>query len=467
MRYQRSLCVFLLVGLVLSACGEGSTTSQSSQVEPPSATRSVSLTPDAPSPTVSRTALPSYTPRPSQTPSQTPQVIDTPEGYDYNQIAACQFDPNAAPAQASSQDIDSFQFSEPRFVYERESLYTVMQIGEWIPTTNQISFQIYNGEKTFIGTVDSKTKVLTNYMDAELIFGLPTWIPTLGGVAFGTRQATAPYTGTLLLYTSPIQALEVISQDAFSFQWNADRTGMLIQDVQSQKRPVIRSLSADNPPAVTLHLNRIAETLDWRLPPTVQLFFDQEIRVDADWGGPQDQFLALISKQGLFIADLVEDRICRLGYEGESWPMGAQWSPDGRFLAVGIAPLAEPPFSPVFEVIDVLTGERIQTPFSNLFVSDLSWSADSSLLLISARDSTITSEQPHKLMLVDLVRQKRRLMQENPPFVTAGGDNNYDSSGLRWSADGKQIAFFGHRLPASNAKSSLPENSGIYVIDVK
>jgi dipeptidyl aminopeptidase/acylaminoacyl peptidase len=464
---SRILSIYLVLVFVLSACGEGSSPSQSSQAEQQTATLSASLTPDARSHTATRTTLPSYTPRPSRTPSQTLELIATPEGYDYSLIAACQFDLNAAHAQPSSQDIDSFRFSEPRFVYKREHLSTVLRIGEWVPTTNQISFRNTDSKKTFIGIVDGTTKALTPYMDTELGLGVPTWVPRLGGMAFGARQATAPYTGTVFIYTSPDQAPEVLFQDVFAFQWNADRTGLLLQDVQSQQRPVIRSLSADTPPAVTQHLEQIGETLDWRLPPTVQLFLDRPARTEVTWGGPEDQFLALFSKQGLFLADLVEDTICRLGYEGESWPMGVQWSPDGRFLAVGIAPIAEPPFTPIFEVIDMINGEHIRMPFENLFVSDLSWPADSSLLLISARDSTITSEQPHKLMLVDLVRQKRRLMQENPPFVTAGGDNNYDSSGLRWSADGKQIAFFGHIPPDPNDRPILVKDSGIYVIDVE
>ena len=442
--FTRSL--YILLTLFLAACG-----------------------PLAPTPTVtpSATSVPSSTPTlpPTETPTPTPASQQPP---------ACTF-PLAQTTMEESQP-EEYTFSEPRVVLSAPN--SMFYISEWLPDSQHVLIKRTTAEKTYYDSVEifNPTKVKTQIYDELNSYELPVWVSGLDSVLYqefvaepGSWNANGefipPSNDTAHIF------LLLSNRDPGKTQTIDDSQYNHWQNTQNiHPTWVFSSLAVKPDGSEIVYLKASGEIYQFYSRKVSQGQFSEKqlLPIGADliknynttkyemvWRPYTEQiFLAGYDGAGSvqsFLLDMNTGKVCTLDFRRSSSfsllhrSLYAQWSPNGRYLAIVRGIGGFPVFSIDLAVLDVETGTLYTLAFApeasgRQYVWDLTWAPDNYHLAAIAKTTASSGCAPNcmkdvtRLYLVDFISGKADLIF--PSFQFSGGDVGHN---LAWSPDGTKI----------------------------
>jgi len=361
---------------------------------------------------------PPETPTPPGPPA-TPTVPPTP-------IPRCTFAARPAPAEPAP-PLEAYQFSEPRVVLTHTS---AIGIAGWLPDGQRllVTRLIPGQSREYVEVFNTRTGELQRYGERHSLPGKPVWLAAHQAVAFAD---VAPDKQVVLRISwGEGAAVETpVSGLAASFL-GASPDG---------RQVVFFTQAAPNRPEALDIAQAQRVTLPVTLPPT-------PYRIS--WH-PQGDQIAFYNETGFYLADLPSGRICEvdLGFEesearyGKRWAFYAQWSPNGRYLAmlttVGNLPVK---FSDL-TILDTTAGElhsihpdQYINP-GQYYVTDMAWAPNSQLIAIRAAVEMREGVMYEGLYLVEVA--SGRDIRMLPEALFTGGDAGWN---LAWSRNGQQMA---------------------------
>lgn len=163
----------------------------------------------------------------------------------------------------------------------------------------------------------------------------------------------------------------------------------------------------------------------------------------ASWH-PNGNNVAVYGTEGFFVVDTMTGRSCRidLGIDTATnkpwWALQAQWSPDGRYLALRLARgQAFPVGTTRLAVIDTQTGAMnvVELDASVIYESD--WGPDSQSLLTLGKVATSHTGSPEAGLFLTYVQTQAT--QRVLPFDVFSTGPYIEGGGLLWSPDGTRV----------------------------
>ncbi len=366
-------------------------------------------------------------------------------------VPPCSFAGHPAPAE-SAPSLEAYRFSEPRIVLTHTA---AIGIAGWLPDGQRllITRDIPGANRNSIDILDVRTGALHTYAERNGNSGKPVWLPTLQAVAYitmaeekGEEQPIRYYPELWLSYGHP-QQVERLSSDI---------EGRLAV-AHDGKQLWYFSRTEPDRPQVFDGETRAIQTAPWNVaawkypkPELAWAMRDRSPQFSMAWS-PDGTRVLLYSQFWTFLLDVKTDQVCELTlgeYNPEAmdippWPLEAQWSPDGHFLAFISTDSLNPPLRRTeLIILDMATGEhRTLSPGSEIepgrhFVTDIAWAPDSRYLTVLGivRMTEMGSEKAG-LFIVDV--SKGEFQQILPEHVFGGG---LWFTQLAWDTTGSQLA---------------------------
>lgn len=376
---------------------------------------------------------PIETPTPAA-PAPIPTVAPTP-------IPRCDFTPSAAPSEPK-QSIDRYSFSEPQVVLTHTS---AIGIAGWLPDSQRILItrDVPGQARQSVETFDSKTGELLRYGER---YGFPTkpiWLAAEQGVAF--TDATPDKQIVLRMSRGANRPAEDVVSGLASPYVAASPDGrqLLFFPKETKERPATIDLAQARQEAFPFPLPLLSPE---DLHAIGQSFGPDPYQ--AAWN-PQGNRIAFYNDTGFYLAEWATGQVCTLDLgrviDGTvakrlRWAYYAQWSPNGRYVAMlTTAGDLAVSFSEL-TILDTVTGEvRSLQPeqFINpgqYYVSDLAWNDNSRNLATRAAVAVEDGVMYEALYLVDVISGKQTQILSQSRFT--GGDWGWN---LAWARNGQAL----------------------------
>ncbi len=385
---------------------------------------------------------PPGTPTPSG-PPVTPTVAPTP-------VPRCTFAARPVPAEPGP-PLDAYHFSEPQVVLTYTS---AIGVAGWLPDGQRllITRDIPGTNRNSIDILDVRTGALHTYAERNGSSGKPVWLPTLQAVAYitlvegkGEEQPIRYYPELRLSYGHP-QQVERLTSDI----------GGTLAVAPDGKQLWYFSRAEPDRPQVFDGETRAIQTVPWNIaawkypkPDLAWAMRDRSPQFTMVWH-PDGTRVLLYSQFWTFLLDVKSNQVCELilgEYNPEAmdippWPLEAQWSPDGRFLAfITTDSLNLPLRRTELAILDMNTGEqRTLSPAPDIesgqhYVYDIAWAANSQQLILLAQTETSWGRPIQKLYLMDA---RTGDAQQIMPNIFGGG--TIEGWQLAWSPNGQTLA---------------------------
>ncbi|MCS7251847.1 MAG: hypothetical protein RMK32_07485 [Anaerolineae bacterium] len=328
-------------------------------------------------------------------------------------------------------------------------------IAGWLPDGQRllITRDVPGKHRQTIDVLDIETGELITYAEWEESPGRPVWLSALKAVAYltlvaeeGKEPPTRYHPELWISYGSPQQA-ERLATDA---------DGPLVADPDGKRlwyflrsepnRLQLCDVETRSPRGTLVDLAPLRypkPELEWAMR-DLELSFWAARRPD----GSQVLFY---SQFWTFLLDVRSGRWCELEV-GEHepwmhippWPLLAQWSPDGRYVAfVTTDTLDTRLLSTWLTILDVETGERrtlspgSETELGRHYVTDMAWFPDSRYLVALGVVRMEEGVNKEGLFLVNAVTgESRRVL---PEYEFGGG---WDGRQLAWDPSGSFLAVY-------------------------
>ncbi|MBO9394957.1 hypothetical protein [Caldilinea sp.] len=380
---------------------------------------------------------------PPYPPPATPTVVPMP-------VPPCLFAGQPAPAEPGP-PLEAYRFSEPRVVLTHTG---AIGIASWLPNGQHllITRDIPGTNRQFIETFNVRTGELNTYAEREGGSGKPVWLPALKAVAYITLMAEKDQEQPLiyhpelwLSYGDPQQVERLTS----------DISGALAVE-PGGKRLWYFSRSEPDRPQVFDGESRVIQTVPWNVAawkyPKPELEWAIRYRSPQfimAWH-PDGTQAVLYSQFWTFLLDVQTNQVCELtlgeyteAMEIPPWPLEAQWSPDGRYLAFITTGHLDLPFERTeLTILDMATGERrTLSPGPDIepgrhYVTDLAWAPDSRYLAVLGivRMTEMGSEKAGVFIVDASTGEFQRIFPEHD----FGGGLWFTQ--LAWDSTGSQLA---------------------------
>lgn len=331
---------------------------------------------------------PSATPIPTSPPT-TPALTPTP-------IPRCTFAGQTVPVEPAL-SLEAYQFSEPQVVLTHTS---AIGIAGWLPDGQRllITRLIPGQSREYVEVFNTRTGELQRYGERHSLPGKPVWLAAHQAVAFADvspdKQVVLRISrGKAESVQTPVSGL----------------TSSLLEVSPDDGQLVFFTQASQNRPEV-LDLAQLQRAI---LPAALPLTRWPPYRIS--WH-PQGHQIAFYNETGFYLADLPSGRVCEvdLGFEesearyGKRWALYAQWSPDGRYLAMLTTVGNLPVHFIDLTLIDTDSGEQriwssVSDPeLSQHYIYDFAWSANSQHLITLAQTGIVRGRPIQKLYLVDV-----------------------------------------------------------------
>ncbi|MBI5838882.1 MAG: hypothetical protein HZB19_02160 [Chloroflexi bacterium] len=394
--------------------------------------------PNTPAPAAPTTAAQNIPPTSTITPQQPP---------------ACTFP--LAQTTAVESTSEEYTFSEPQIVLtDPDNHYNIV---EWLPDNQQVlitedlystremesdkflrqSIELYNPE-----TGESKVYAIRHYIEEP-----PSWQPGLNAVVYPAMNFMGIDENThLLKFTRQVwvshgnpKAAQMLADNLPQFPLAVKPGGSEVVYL-SDKKISKRNNSLKDIPSAPFDLTEwdYAKGRRNELP----------ISYEMAWQ-PGTPLIFLYSNGGglrmggyTFVLDADTGRLCELNLDG--WAFKADWSPDGRYLAIGRAREFSFPVNLTdLTVLDTATGNLYITGITpqevegKHYVDDFVWAPDNRhLLAIGSVTPFQNSSQVgiDGLYLVDFISGQSDHLLPEYKFYASPSDNN-----LAWSPDGSKV----------------------------
>jgi WD40 repeat protein len=339
--------------------------------------------------------------------------------------------------------LEDYDFSEPQVVLTHTS---AIGIAGWLPDSERllITRRIPGEAREYIETFNVRTGELKRYAERKSLDSKPVWLEAQEAVAFvdakrgeGKSLRISKGEGQPIMTVATGMASRFISADpqgkSVIFQLEGEEGRPAVFDVESSQA---RELGFELP---LLSIEEMAALGQMGMPEPYR----------AAWH-PDGSRVAFYNDTGFYLADLSTGQVQKVNLgriiegEVETWPrwaLHAQWSPDGRYLAmlttVGDLPLR---FSDL-TIFDTITGElRSMHPEQYVepgryYVTNIAWAPNSRHLAILAVVRKDDAGFDHDgLFIVDSVA--RKIKRFLPDYEFGGGGWGWE---MAWSSDGRQL----------------------------
>ena len=363
---------------------------------------------------------PPETPTPSAPPA-TPTVALT-------SIPRCTFTPPPAPA-PSTTPLKTYRFSEPKVVLTDTS---AIGIAGWLPDGERllITRLIPGQAREYVEIFDARTGELQHYGERHSLPGKPVWLAARQAVAFAD---VTPDRQVVLRISRGKSVQTPVSDLTSSFlAVSPDGRQLVFFTQANQNRPEVLNLAQPQRTTLSIALPRkrgVPYRMSWH---------------------PLGHQIAFYNHTGFYLADLPSGQVCEvdLGSEksktepGKRWAFYAQWSPNGRYLAMLTTAGNLPVHFIDLTLIDTETGERQTWPsvsdlqLSQRYIYDFAWSANSQQLLTLAQTDIVRGRPIQRLYLVDV--QTGSFQPVLPDYDFGGGAT--EGWQLAWTPDGHIVA---------------------------
>ncbi|MBI5564580.1 MAG: hypothetical protein HY870_06785 [Chloroflexi bacterium] len=383
--------------------------------------------PESPSLTLQSPIMLSPTQAGLASPLPTPTVVPV-------SISECQFT-SSANSEVIETPLNAYTFSDPEVVLAGKS---AIRVFDWLPDSKRlvIARGIPNSLNEQVGIFDMDTKEFQQFGERYSVDARPIWIESNRAIVYADYEAKQ---WVLRISQGNPQTAQLLTRGLASKFLAADPTG---QDMLYMIDRQLQRLNTASLMSRTVGVDLGALEYAVPLEPGRQPGMYQTA-----WR-PGSTQVAIYSNVYFFLVDVENAQSCRidLGHVAEAgklsrWAGMAQWSPDGRYLAMlttaGVPPVSFTDLS----ILDATTGQmRSLHPEAPLesgqyYVMSTAWSPNSRQLVILGavrRDST--GFQYDGLFLLDARSGSwERIL---PQYEFGEGDWG---TGIDWSADGKQI----------------------------
>jgi len=348
--------------------------------------------------------------------------------------------------------LDVYQFSEPRVVLTHTS---AIGIAGWLADGQQllITRDIPGANRNSIDVLNIRTSELSTYAEREGNSGKPVWLPAFGAVAYVTlveeerHEQRISYRPELWISYGNPQQVERLAPDVMGLSLAVEPDGNHLWYF---------SRSEPDRPQVFDGESRVIQTAPWNVaawkypkPDLGWAMRDRSPQFTMAWH-PDGTRVVLYSQFWTFLLDVKTNRVCELTlgeYKPEAmdippWPLEAQWSPDGRYLAFITTDSLDMPFRRTeLTILDMATGERrTLSPGSDIepgrhFVTDIAWAPNGQMLAVLATVEYRDGTTWEGLYLVEATTgQNKHLL---PHIVFPAGDFGWN---LAWSPNGDSLA---------------------------
>ena len=368
-------------------------------------------------------------------------------------VPPCLFAGQPVPAEPGP-PFEAYRFSEPRVVLTHPS---AIGIAGWLPDGQHllITRDLPGTNRQFIETFNVRTGELNPYAERDGSSGKPVWLPSLKAVAYITlvaekdQEPPIVYHPELWLSDGSPQQVEHLTSDIWWEWW-----GTLAVEPNG-KRLWYFSRSEPDRPQVFDGESRVIQTAPWNVAawkyPKPELEWAIRYRspqFTMAWR-PDGAQVVLYSQFWTFLLDVQINQVCELSLgeyteamEIPPWPLEAQWSPDGRYLAFITTGDLDLPFERTeLTILDMATGERrTLSPGPDIepgrhYVTDMAWAPNSQMLAVLATVEYRDGTTWEGLYLVEATTgQNKHLL---PHMVFPAGDFGWN---LAWSLNGDSLA---------------------------
>ncbi|MGQ9628591.1 MAG: hypothetical protein ACUVV0_17005 [Anaerolineae bacterium] len=321
--------------------------------------------------------------------------------------------------------LDDFVFGEPEVVLTHTH---AIEIAGWLPDSERlliIRSDYPNSTKEFVDIFNIYTGQLRHFGKRESSRSKPIWLPSLQAVAYADT-ATAEFDKLRISFGESKQELRI--EGLSSLQIAVDSTGrrVIYFSQAAKKRLQMFDVTRETMQASLVDL-ALREKPDEERP------FVYKIA-----SHPKEAKVAIYNNYHFFLADLDTGTIQEIDLgthlDGKLWAYNAEWSPDGRYLAM--ITTVGPPILPFthLTVLDTGSGELRQIDLGLQYVADVAWAPDSRHVVVRAVVDQEDGYNRYGLFLADVVTGEiRRVL---PSDVFSGGEWGW---GLAWSPDGQWL----------------------------
>lgn len=347
--------------------------------------------------------------------------------------------------------LEAYQFSEPKIVLTHPA---AIGIAGWLPDGQQllITRDVPGTNRNTIDVMDTHTGELRTYAEREGSSGKPVWLPALKAIAYltlvaekGEEQPIRYHPELWISYGNPQQAERLTSDVRRALAVDPDGKRLWYFSRSEPDRPQILDVETRRIQAAPLDLaplRYLKPGLEWAMQ-------DRSPEFKMAWRLDGSQ-VVFYSQFWTFLVDVKTGQVCELHlgeYNPEAmdippWPLDAQWSPDGRYVAfITTDGLSLPLRRTELTILDMETGERrALSPGPDIepgrhYVTDMAWAPNGQVLAILATVEYRDGATWEGLFLVeDATGQSKRLV---PHIVFPAGDTGWN---LAWSPNGSSLA---------------------------
>ncbi|MEM4203427.1 MAG: hypothetical protein QXS54_05085 [Candidatus Methanomethylicaceae archaeon] len=393
--------------------------------------------------------LPPYPP--PITPAPSPPTIPAPP---------CTFAARPAPAEPGP-PLEAYQFSEPKIVLTHPA---AIGIAGWLPDGQRllITRDVPGANRQSIDVLDVQTGELSTYAEREGSSGKPVWLPALKAIAYltlvaeeGEEQPTRYRPELWISYGSP-QRVERLTSDVrgdLAVEPGGKRLWYFLRSEPDHLQIYdVETRSVQAAPLDLAPLRYLKPGLEWAMR-------ERSPRFQMAWR-PDGSQAVFYSQFWTFLLDIKSNQWCELAVgdynpkamEIPPWPLEAQWSPDGRYVAfITTDSLQMPLRRTELTILDVSTGERRTiSPAPDIepgrhYVTDIAWAPDSHHLAVLGvvRMDEVGVEYQGLYLIDTAVGEFQRVFPDRE-FGGAWGE------ALAWSPDGLQLAVLCPRILRRN-----------------
>ncbi len=319
-------------------------------------------------------------------------------------IPSCTFVTDDVP-EVAGPSLDDYVFSEPQVALTHTS---AIGIAGWLPDGERllITRQIPGQPREYVETFNTQTGELQRYGERHSFNAKPLWLATEKAAVFADTLAERR---TVICFSHGNEiSKSIVSEPLIPYL-----------EVNPAGDKVLFFTKADQTKPKILNVTQLqSETLAFNLPLTPQreLPLGQSSGPDpyrTAWH-PTESQIAFYNDTGFYLADLDTWQVCRVDLGempefGTFWAFHAQWSPDGRYLAM-LTTIGDLPFKfSNLAILDTATGElRSMHPrdLANLkqnYITDITWAPNSQVLATWLVVEEIAGTHKKGLYLVDAV----------------------------------------------------------------
>jgi dipeptidyl aminopeptidase/acylaminoacyl peptidase len=365
-----------------------------------------------------------------ETPTASPKVMATPA---LAELPLCQF--NSVPTStASAPPLGSYVVSEPKVVLTSTG---TIGIAQWLPDNERLLLtrDVPGVNRQSVETFNVRDSQTNTYAERERNDAKPVWLSVLNGAAF--TSATNKQ-NELLMSQGSSKSAQQLSAGLSSIFLATDPGGqqlLYLVGNQLQRQEVLSQIVETSSVDLSRWEHPISDS--WAIPGMYRMTWRPGTSQAAVYNGYYFFLVDVESSQGCEV-DLGED----VGEGGSRlWAIAAQWSPDGRYLAM-LTTAGTPPVKRVdLSVLDTVTGKlrsmhpEVYIVPGQYYVMDLAWMPNSQILTTLVTVEERDSGWFEGLYLIDAATgENRRLL---PQMTFAGGDAGWN---LALSSDGQQLA---------------------------